>query len=120
MNYSQYESEIYAKLQPLGDPTRTAFMYGRQGRKTSPATWSTLSTWSGHVENWAHSDSLASIYSYLLAQNFDEVYLREIAFGAATKRFSEAERGAFIERRKAIRAQSGMVSNRLEVSREIV
>jgi len=26
MDYSQYEAEIYAKLQPLGDPSRAAFM----------------------------------------------------------------------------------------------
>jgi len=50
------------------------FYYERRGKKISPETWPTLSTWSEHVENWAHSDSLASIYSYLLAQNFDEVY----------------------------------------------
>ncbi len=261
MDYSQYEADIYAKLQPLGDPSRAAFMknymksqleflaikvpvmrqvaregfsfynrssdevlsiwnaiwfsstcfevmcmplfyYGRQGKKISPATWDTLSTWSGYVENWAHSDSLSSIYSYLLAQNFDEVYsvlqqwnnagnqwlrrlsmvslihysgkkavflpldkvlpmlencldderpyvqkaigwvlreanyvyhaeisafieqrladLRGIAFGAATERFSAAERSAYIERRKAMRAQSRIVSNRLEVSRETI
>jgi 3-methyladenine DNA glycosylase AlkD len=258
MNYSQYETEIYAKLLPLGDPSHSALMknymksqleflaikvpvmrqvarngfsfysqspeevlaiwnaiwfssscfevmsmplfyYGRQGRKISPATWPPLSTWSGHVENWAHCDSLASIYSYLLAQNFDEVYkvlqqwnhaesqwlrrlsmvslihysgkkavflpldkvlpmlencldderpyvqkaigwvlreanyvyhaeisafieqhladLRAIAFAAATERFSEAERGSFIERRKTMRAQSRMAANRLEVNR---
>ena len=133
MDYSRYEAEIYAKLQPLGDSSRTAFMknymksqleflaikvpvlrqiardgfsfydrspeemlatwnaiwftspcfevmsmplyyYERQGRKISPAIWPTLSTWSERVENWAHSDDLASIYSGLLAQNFDEVY----------------------------------------------
>ncbi len=261
MDYSQYEAEIYAKLQPLGDPSRSAFVknymksqleflaikvpvmrqiaregfsfysqspeevlavwnaiwfssksfemmcmplfyYGRQGKKISPATWATLSTWSEHVENWAHSDSLSSIYSYLLAQKFDEVYgvlqqwnnaenqwlrrlsmvslihysgkkavflpldkvlpilencldderpyvqkaigwvlreanyvyhaeisafieqhlaeLRSVAFSAAVERFSAPERGAFIERRKAMRAQNRMVANRLEVGRETV
>jgi 3-methyladenine DNA glycosylase AlkD len=260
MDYSQYEAEIYAKLRPLGEPSRAAFMknymksqleflaikvpvmrqvaregfsfygrsseemlavwnsiwfssscfevmcmplfyYGRQGRKISPAAWDTLSTWSGHVENWAHSDSLSSIYSYLLAQNFDEVYgvmqqwnkaenqwlrrlsmvslihysgkkavflpldkvlpmlenclederpyvqkaigwvlreanyvyhaeisafierhladLRGIAFSAATERFSAAERGAFLERRKAMRLQSRIMVNRLEIGGEI-
>ena len=256
MDYSQYEAEIYAKLQPPGDPSRAAFMknymksqleflaikvpvmrqvvregfsfysqspeeilaiwnaiwfssscfevmsmplyyYERQGRKISPAIWPTLSTWSERVENWAHSDDLASIYSELLAQNFDEVYsvlqqwnnaenqwlrrlsmvsltrplrkkavflpldkvlpmlencldderlyvqkaigwvlreanyayhteihafieqhladLRGIAFGAATERFSEAERSAFLERRKAMRAPDKMAAKRLEV-----
>jgi len=252
MNYSQYEGEIYAKLKPLGDPSRSAFTknymksqlefltikvpvmrqvaregfsfydrspeeilaiwnsvwfssscfevmciplfyYDRQGRKISPATWPTLSTWSERIENWAHSDSLASIYSYQLAQNFDEVYkvlqtwnkaenqwlrrlsmvslihysgkkavflpldkvlpmlencldderpyvqkaigwvlreanyvyhaeisafieqyladLRGIAFSAATERFSAAERGALIERRKALRARNKILAN---------
>jgi 3-methyladenine DNA glycosylase AlkD len=255
MDYSQYEAEVYAKLQPLGDSSGSAFMknymksqleflaikvpvmrqvaregfsfysqspeevleiwnaiwfsspcyevmsmplfyYERPGKKISPATWPTLSTWSERVENWAHSDGLASIYSYLLAQNFDEVYgvlqrwnnaenqwlrrlsmvslihysgkkavflpldkvlpmlencldderpyvqkaigwvlreanyvyhaeisafieqhladLRGIAFGAATERFSEAERSAFLARRKAIRAQNSMAAKRLE------
>ena len=26
MDYSQYEAEIYAKLRPLGEPSRAAFM----------------------------------------------------------------------------------------------
>lgn len=256
MDYSQYGAEIYAKLHPLGDPSRAAFMqnymksqlgflaikvpvlrqiaregfsfysqspeeilaiwnaiwfssscfevmsmplyyYERQGKKISPTIWSTLSTWSELVENWAHSDDLASIYSYLLAQNFDEVYgvlqqwnkaenqwlrrlsmvslihysgkkavflplnkvlpmlencldderpyvqkaigwvlreanyvyhteisafieqhladMRGIAFGAATERFSEAERSMFLVRRKAMRAQNRMAAKRLEV-----
>src|SRR5579859_2812753 len=195
MDYSQYEAEIYAKLQPLGDPSRTAFM--KNYRKISPETWPTLSTWSQHIENWAHCDGLASIYSGLLAQNFDEVYgvlqqwnnaenqwlrrlsmvslihysgkkavflpldkvlpmlencldderpyvqkaigwvlreanyvyhaeisafleqhladMRGIAFGAATERFSEAERSAFLERRRAMRTQSRTTAKRLGV-----
>ena len=46
--------------------------------------------------------------------------LRSVAFCAAVERFSAAERGAFIERRKAMRTQSRMVANRLEVVRETV
>lgn len=254
MSYSQYEAEIFAKLQPLGDPSGSAFMknymksqleflaikvpvlrqvaregfsfysqspeellaiwnaiwfssscfevmsmplfyYERHGKKIWPATWPALSTWSERVENWAHSDSLASIYSGLLAQNFDEVYgvlqqwnnaenqwlrrlsmvslihysgkkafflpldkvlpmlencldderpyvqkaigwvlreanyvyhaeisafieqhladMRGIAFGAATERFSQAERSALLERRKTMRAQARMTAKRL-------
>lgn len=41
--------------------------YGNQGAKIVPETWPTLSTWQQRVENWAHCDSLSSIYSYLLA-----------------------------------------------------
>lgn len=261
MNYSQYEAEIYAKLRPLGESSRAAFMknymksrleflaikvpvlrqvaregfsfyerspeevlaiwnavwfsspcfevmsmplyyYERQGRKISPGVWPTLSRWSERVENWAHSDDLASIYSELLAQNFDEVYgvlqqwnnaenqwlrrlsmvslihyagkkavflpldkvlpmlescldderpyvqkaigwvlrevnyvyhaeisafieqhlahMRGIAFGAATERFSEAERSALLERRKALRVENKKAAKRLEVGEATV
>lgn len=256
MDYSNYEAELYARLQPLGDPSGAAFMknymksqldflaikvpvlrqvaregfsfysqsseeilaiwnaiwfnspcfevmsmplyyYERQGKNISPAIWPTLSTWSGRVENWAHSDDLASIYSGLLAKNFEEVYsvlqqwnnaenqwlrrlsmvslirplrekvvflpldkalpmlencldderpyvqkaigwvlreanyvyhaeisafieqhvadLRGIAFGAATERFSKAERSALLEKRKATRTQNRTAAKRLEV-----
>lgn len=48
--------------------------YGRFGAKIAPAVWPILATWSRRVENWAHCDGLASIYSYLLAQRHDDVY----------------------------------------------
>ena len=48
--------------------------YDLQGKKISPELWPTLSTWHQRVENWAHCDSLGSIYSYLLAKRPDEVY----------------------------------------------
>ncbi|HZS78213.1 MAG TPA: DNA alkylation repair protein [Ktedonobacteraceae bacterium] len=48
--------------------------YEMQLPRISPALWPTLSTWSQRVENWAHCDGLAHIYSYMLAQDFDEVY----------------------------------------------
>lgn len=48
--------------------------YELQGAKIRPETWTILSTWHIRVENWAHCDSLANIYSYLLAQRKDEIY----------------------------------------------
>ncbi len=48
--------------------------YESQGKKISPETWPCLSTWHHRIENWAHCDSLGSIYSYLLAKRPDEVY----------------------------------------------
>ena len=48
--------------------------YDLLGKKISPELWPCLSTWHQRVENWAHCDSLASIYSYLLAKRPDEVY----------------------------------------------
>ncbi|GAC1568848.1 MAG: hypothetical protein NVS3B14_20030 [Ktedonobacteraceae bacterium] len=133
MDYTHYEPELFAKLQPLGDASRIAaarndkksqleflaikipvmqrvvqegfsfysrppeeilaiwdaiwfssrwyeemsaplIYYELKIPKLSPALWPTLSRWSDRIENWAHSDGLAHIYSYLLAQNFEEVY----------------------------------------------
>jgi 3-methyladenine DNA glycosylase AlkD len=48
--------------------------YGLLGAKIAPDIWPVLANWSRRVENWAHCDGLASIYSYLLVQRHDEVY----------------------------------------------
>lgn len=48
--------------------------YSRQKAKIAPEFWPTLARWSSRIENWAHSDELSTIYSYLLAQRPDEVY----------------------------------------------
>lgn len=48
--------------------------YGLQKAKIDPATWPTLSTWSSRLDNWAHADQLAGIYSYLLARETPGVY----------------------------------------------
>ena len=48
--------------------------YSLQRAKIDPDAWPTLATWSSRVENWAHADQLAGIYSYLLEQRTTDVY----------------------------------------------
>ena len=47
-------------------------------------------------------------------------HMRGIAFGAATERFSEAERSALLERRKALRVENKKAAKRLEVGEATV
>jgi 3-methyladenine DNA glycosylase AlkD len=54
--------------------TTAAMYYGQQRGKIDPASWPTLSRWSSRVDNWAHADQLAGIYSFLLAQGSSGVY----------------------------------------------
>jgi hypothetical protein len=54
--------------------TASAMYYGLQRGKIDPDTWPTLSTWSSRIDNWAHADQLAGIYSYILAQGSTGVY----------------------------------------------
>lgn len=63
--------------------TAAAMYYGLQRARIDPDTWPTLATWSGRVENWAHSDQLAGMYSYLLAQRTSDVYARLEAWNAS-------------------------------------
>ena len=41
---------------------------------TTPDIWPVLSEWHRRVENWAHADGLANLYSYLLERQHDDVY----------------------------------------------
>ncbi len=81
MDYAQYETEIYAKLQPLRDPSSAAFM----------------------------KNYMKSQLEFLAIK---VPVMRGIAFGAATERFSEAERSEFLEKRKAIRTQNRAATKR--------
>lgn len=54
--------------------TAAAMYYGLQRETIDPDTWPTLSMWSRRVDNWAHADQLANIYSFLLAQESAGVY----------------------------------------------
>lgn len=133
MSISPYHAEVFARLQPLGQPEQTPMMknymksrleflaikvpmlrkalqepfsfssrpadellaiwsdiwfsspyfevmsaalmhYRRHGAKIAPEVWPTLARWSSRIENWAHSDELSTIYSYLLEQHPAEVY----------------------------------------------
>ncbi|HLI70918.1 MAG TPA: DNA alkylation repair protein [Ktedonobacteraceae bacterium] len=78
-NYIWFHSPYYEVLSmALG-------YYERFGAKIAPETWPVLSGWSKRVENWAHCDSLANIYSYLLAQRHDEVYDQLRQWNASTE-----------------------------------
>lgn len=79
--YEREEPEILAIWNQIwfGSPffevmSAAAMYYGLQGARIDPATWPTLAGWSSRIENWAHADHLASIYSYILAQRTPEVY----------------------------------------------
>lgn len=63
--------------------TAAAMFYGLQGARVDPDSWPTLSTWSSRVENWAHADQLAGIYSYLLVQRTADVYTQLEAWNAS-------------------------------------
>jgi 3-methyladenine DNA glycosylase AlkD len=39
-----------------------------------PELWKVTKGWTGKIDNWAHSDGLSAIYSYLLEVNAKEVY----------------------------------------------
>jgi len=47
--------------------------YELQGQNVAAEIWPCLVTWSKRVENWAHCDSLANIYSYLLPGQTEKV-----------------------------------------------
>lgn len=46
------------------------------------ALWARVRTWAVNVDNWCHSDALASLYSQLLEAQFDEVYPQLQAWNA--------------------------------------
>lgn len=54
--------------------------YELQGAMVNSIIWPVLKTWSENIENWAHCDSLANIYSYLLAQHDTNVYLQLVSW----------------------------------------
>ena len=93
MDYSQYEAEIYAKLKPPGDPSRSAFT---KNYMKSQLEFLTIKV---------------PVMRQIAREGFSFADLRGIAFSAATERFSAAERGALIERRKALRARNKILAN---------
>ena len=46
----------------------------RVPKNVSPDLWSVIRNWVKRVENWAHSDEMSWVYSYVLEAYFDEVY----------------------------------------------
>jgi 3-methyladenine DNA glycosylase AlkD len=146
MSVSPYHAEVFARLQPLGEPERAPLVknymksqldflaikvpvmraalrepfsfssrspnevldiwseiwfsspyfevmsaaltsYSRKHAKIAPDLWPTLARWSSRIENWAHSDELSSIYSYLLAQQPDVVYPQLKAWNASNEQW---------------------------------
>ena len=61
---------------PNGDVLFCALDYlrFRVPKSVSPDLWSVIRKWVKRVENWAHSDELSWVYSYVLEAHFDEVY----------------------------------------------
>ena len=80
--YSLDESEILKVWDDLwmhstnGDVMFCALDYYRtRVRKNQDFEyWKVMCNWIARIENWAHSDDLSSIYSWLLESNFDEIY----------------------------------------------
>ncbi len=60
---------------PNGDVLFCALDYlrFRVPKRVAPDLWSIIREWVHRVDNWAHSDELSWIYSYVLEANFDEV-----------------------------------------------
>jgi 3-methyladenine DNA glycosylase AlkD len=69
---------------PYGEVLFAALDYcsplARQG--TGAALWPAVRGWVGRVDNWAHADGLASVYSHLLEHQRDEVFPQLRAWNA--------------------------------------
>lgn len=61
---------------PNGDVLFCALDYlrFRVTKRVSPDLWSIIRNWINRVENWAHSDEMSWVYSYVLEAHFDEVF----------------------------------------------
>lgn len=61
---------------PNGDVLFCALDYlrFRVRKSVSPSLWTVIRKWVNRVENWAHSDEMSWVYSYVLEAYFDEVY----------------------------------------------
>ena len=60
---------------PYGEVLFAAIEYYRKapGRRP-PGFWDTIRGWIGRVDNWAHADALAGLYSEVLERDEDAVY----------------------------------------------
>ncbi len=80
--FDRPESEVIAiwddlfMHSPNGDVLFCALDYLRfRVRKSVPRyLWSVIRNWVARVENWAHSDEMSWVYSYVLEAYFDEVF----------------------------------------------
>lgn len=80
--FDRPESEVIAiwddlfMHSPNGDVLFCALDYlrFRVRKKVSADLWSIIRHWVQRVENWAHSDEMSWVYSYVLEAYFDEVF----------------------------------------------
>jgi len=60
---------------PYGEVLFAAIEYYRKSPKRQPPRfWETIRGWIDRVDNWAHADALAGLYSEVLAREVDAVY----------------------------------------------
>ena len=80
--FDRPESEVIAiwddlfMHSPNGDVLFCALDYlrFRVRKSVPPYLWSVIRNWVTRVENWAHSDEMSWVYSYVLEAYFDEVF----------------------------------------------
>ena len=80
--YDRSESEIIAiwddlfMHSPNGDVLFCALDYlrFRVRKRVAPDLWAVIREWVKRVENWAHSDEMSWVYSYVLESYFDAVF----------------------------------------------
>ncbi len=89
--YDLSEDEVLAiwdrlwHTSPCGDVLFAALEYYAPlvRKRVSPALWEVVRHWHGRVDNWCHSDGLASLYSWILASDPDEVYPQLVEWNRA-------------------------------------
>ena len=80
--YDLPEAEILAvwdhlwRTSPYGDVLFAALEYyvPRARKRVAPALWPVVRRWPQRVDNWCHADGLSSLYSWILADEREEVY----------------------------------------------
>ena len=80
--FDRSESEVIAiwddlfMHSPNGDVLFCALDYlrFRVRKSVSSELWSVIRKWVNRVENWAHSDEISWVYSYVLEAYFDDIY----------------------------------------------
>jgi 3-methyladenine DNA glycosylase AlkD len=82
--YELPESDVLAvwdalwRGSPFGEVLFCALDYydARARKRVSPVLWPVVQGWVDRVDNWAHCDGLAGLYSRILEAQFDDVYPR--------------------------------------------
>ncbi len=68
--------DVLWKQSPYGEVLFAAVEYylPRVRKNAGDSLWPVVSTWTPRVDNWAHADALAGLYSWLLAAEERQVY----------------------------------------------